>query len=61
MYCLQETYSESNDEVCKKEWGGELFFSHGTGVCILINPTVQVQVNYSYSDNSGRIVLITII
>ena len=65
IYFLQETYSEPNDEnVWKKEWGGELFFSHGTkhskGVCILINPTAQIQVNYSYSDNSGRIVLITI-
>ena len=47
-----------------REWGGEVFSSHGTkhskGVCILINPTAQIQVNYSYSDNSGRIVLITI-
>ena len=65
IYFLQETYSEPNDEkVWKKEWGGEVFFSHGTkhskGVCILINPTAQIQVNYSYSDNSGRIVLITI-
>ena len=65
IYFLQETYSEPNDEnVWKKEWGGELFFSHGTkhskGVCILINPTAQIQVNYSYSDNSGRMVLITI-
>ena len=65
IYFLQGTYSELNDEnVWKKEWGGELFFSHGTkhskGVCILINPTAQIQVNYSYSDNSGRIVSITI-
>ena len=65
IYFLQETYSEPNDEnVWKKEWGSEVFFSHGTkhskGVCILINPTAQIQVNYSYSDNSGRIVLITI-
>lgn len=62
---LQETYSEPNDEnVWKEEWGGELFFSHGTkhskGVCIVINPTVQNQVDYSYSNYLGRIVLITI-
>ena len=48
----------------KKKWGGELFFSYGTkhskGVCILINPTSQLQVDYLYSNNSGRIVLITI-
>jgi len=62
---LQETYSEPSDEnVWKKEWGGEVFFSHGTkhskGVCILINPTVQTQVDYSYSNYSGRIALFTI-
>ena len=60
IFFLQETYSEPNAEnVWKKEWGGELFFSHGTkhskGVCILINPTVQTQVDYSYSNYSGRI------
>ena len=34
--------------IWRKEWGGELFFSHGTkhskGVCILINPSVQPRV-----------------
>ena len=64
IYFLQETYSEPSDEIIwKKEWGGELFFSHGTkhskGVCILINPTMQLQVDSRYSNNSGRIVLIT--
>ena len=29
-------------------------------VCILINPFVQIQVDYSYSDNTGRVVLISI-
>ena len=42
IYFLQETYSERADEnIWRKEWGGELFFSHGTkhskGVCTLIN------------------------
>ena len=65
IYFLQETYSEPGVEnIWKKEWGGELFFSHGTkhskGVCILINPIMQLQVEYQYSNNSGRIVLITI-
>ena len=65
IYFLQETYSEPSDEnIWKKEWGGELFFSHGTkhskGVCILINPTMQLQVDCLYSNNSGRLVLITI-
>ena len=65
IYFLQETYSEPGDEnIWRKEWGGELFFSHGTkhskGVCTLINPTTQLQVECLYSNNSGRIVLITI-
>ena len=65
IYFLQETYSERADEnIWRKEWGGELFFSHGTkhskGVCILINPFVQPKVDYSYANDSGRIVLITI-
>ena len=62
---LQETYSEPGDEnIWKKEWGGELIFSHGTkhskGVCNLINPTMQLLDECLYSNNSGRIVLITI-
>ena len=48
----------------EKEWGGKLFFPHGTthskGLCILINPFVQLKVDYSYANDSGRIVLITI-
>ena len=66
IYFLQETYSEPNNEnIWKNEWGGEIFFSHGTnhskGVCILVNPSFLGQVDYSYKNNSGRIVLINII
>ena len=65
IYFLQETYSEPADEILwKNEWGGELFFSHGTnhskGVCILINPSVNYQFDYSYANTSDRIILITI-
>jgi len=42
-----------------------MFFSHGTkhskGVCILLHPSVQDKIDYSFSDKSGRIVLITIV
>ena len=56
IYFLQETYSDLKDEIIwKNEWGGEIFFSHGTnhskGVCILINPTIHCQVDYCYSNN----------
>ena len=62
LYFLQETYSEVNDEIIwRNEWGGKIFFSHGTkhskGVCILINPLVQDKIDLdSFSDMSGRIV-----
>jgi exonuclease III len=66
LYFLQETYSEVNDEtIWRNEWGGKIFFSHGTkhskGVCILIHPSVQDKIEYSFSDKFGRIVLITIV
>jgi len=65
VYFLKETYSEwAHENIWGKEWGGELFFWHGTkhskGVRILINPFVQPKVDYSYANDSGRIVLITI-
>ena len=65
IYFLQETHSERADEkMWTNEWGGELFFSHGTthskGVCILINPSAQPKIDYYYANDSGRIVLITI-
>ena len=63
---LQETYSELNDEnIWRNEWGGEIFFSHGTrhskGVCILIHPSVRDKVELFFTDKLGRIVLITIV
>ena len=62
---LQETYSEQADEnIWTYEWGGTLFFSHGTtyskGVCILMNPFAQPKVDYYYANDSGRIELVTI-
>ena len=62
---LQDTYSEFNDEVTwQSEWGGKKFSSHGTrhskGVCILRDPLLNNVVEFSFSNKSGRIVLITI-
>ena len=43
--------------------GGKILFSHGThhskGVCILLDPTINNNVEYFFSNNTGRIVLIT--
>ena len=66
FYLLQETYSEPKDEALRKnEWGGGIFFSHGTnhqkGVCILINPSFDLSVTSHFSDPEGRIVIINLI
>ena len=55
-----------NDEtIWRNEWRGKISFSPGTkhskGVCIVINPLMQDNIGYSFSDKSGRIVLITIV
>ena len=65
FYFLQETFSEASDEtIWKKEWGGNIIFSHGSrqsrGVCILIDPSLNQKLEHSFTDNSGRIVLITL-
>ena len=63
FYLLQETYSERHNELLwKSEWGGKIFFSHGSnhqkGVCILLNPLYDIQIESSFEDSEGRIVLI---
>ena len=65
FYFLQETFSKVSDEaVWRNEWGGEIYFSHGTshskGVCILINRTVKEKVTFTSSDADGRIILINL-
>ena len=66
FYLLQETFSEPKDEhVWKNEWGGDVFFSHGSnhakGVCILVNPSIVVNIENSYKDIDGRIIAIDVI
>ena len=67
FYFLQETYSGPCDEsFWKNEWGGEIFFSHGTshskGARLLLNLSIkEYKIKNSLSDNSGRIVLINLI
>ena len=64
-YFLPETYSEPNDEnIWSSEWGGVIFFSHGTthskGVCILMNPTFNFTFENSHKDPNGRIVSVDV-
>ena len=65
FYSLQETHTKSSDEnVWRNEWGAEVFFSHGSklsrGLCILVDPSNKIKVDYSFTDNCGRTVLITL-
>ena len=60
-YFLQETYSEFSDEIIwRSEWGGVIFFSHGSthskGVCILMNPLLNCAFDNLQKDQNGRIV-----
>ena len=65
FYFLQETFPKVSDEaVWRNEWGGEIYFSHGTshskGVCVLINRVVKEKVTFTFSDADGRIILINL-
>ena len=60
-YFLQETYSELSYEIIwRSEWGGVIFFSHGSthskGVCILMNPSLNCDFDNLQKDQNGRIV-----
>ena len=59
IFNLQETFSKPEDEkIWTAEWGGKLFFSHGTepskGVTMLINPGSKFQVSILEIDPHGR-------
>ena len=63
IYFLQETYSELKDEtIWQKRMGCQMYFSHGPrhskGTCIVRDPIMYN--TRAFSDNSGRIVLITV-
>ena len=58
-YFLREMYSELSDEtIWRSEWGGVIFFSHGSthskGVCILMNPSLNCAFNNLQKDQNGR-------
>ena len=62
---MQETHSVNTDEdQWKKEWSGEIFFSHGTsnskGVAILIPSKLglEVKISKSFHDQEGHILLL---
>ena len=63
IFCLQETFSNlKNDEkLWTSEWGGEIFFPHGTehatGVCVMVNPNSSFQVESVEIDQEGRFIV----
>ena len=59
---LQETHSvESDEELWRKQWGGQTLFAHGTnttnGTCILIKPNTDIEMKLIDADESGRYVI----
>ena len=63
---LQETHSTPEcEEKWKKEWGGEIYFSHGssnsTGAAIFFSKKFNMDIVKSSIDTSGRIVILEII
>ena len=63
ILCLHETYSSAEDEkVWSAEWGGKIFFSHGSihskGVCILLNPSSTLLLRSIQADSEGRFLIL---
>ena len=66
IFCLQETYSSIEDEkVWPAEWGGKMFFSHGSshsrGVCTLLNPHSTFHLRRVEADSEGRFLIVKVI
>jgi exonuclease III len=62
---LQETHStEKNELKWKTEWGGQVYFSHGTsgskGVAILFSKKIKPIINEIIADPKGRYLILNI-
>lgn len=62
---MQETHSTPETEnKWKEEWSGKIFFSHGSsnskGVCILLPPSIDFNIEDKYMDNDGRVIILKI-
>ena len=63
IFFLQETYSTKEIEnQWRKQWRGELFFSHGTsrskGVLVLVRENLDFKVKSTYTNDSGRFIFL---
>ena len=64
-FFLQETYSDKTIEnVWRAEWGGDIFYSHGSkhsrGVMTLVRPTVKVENISTTCDRNGRVLIVNL-
>ena len=62
---LQETFTtEQSINIGRPEWGGNIFYSHGSnhskGVMILVNPRYQLEVSRSTRDKNGKSIILEI-
>ncbi|VDI10222.1 Hypothetical predicted protein [Mytilus galloprovincialis] len=62
---LQETHStESYETIWKREWGGDIYFSHGEtnskGVAILFNSSTDYILKEKIADENGRYLILTV-
>ena len=60
---LQETYSSKECEnTWQAEWGGKIFFNHGTkhskGTMILFHPKLNFKIEKQISDKNGRFIIL---
>ena len=65
VYLLQETHSSFDTEQrWKMEWGGNIFFSHGTtnscGVATLVYPGLDLDTKVVQKDDYGRFLALTV-
>ena len=60
---LQETHStKSSEKTWEKCWGNTIYFSHGKsnarGTCILIKPSLKIDVEKQTTDSNGRLIIL---
>ena len=62
---VQETYwTPELESIIKSEWKGKAFFAHGQnrarGVAILLKNNIDIKVNGTYSDITGRLLMLKV-
>ena len=63
---LQETHcTKECAQLWEAEWGGKVFFSHGTsqskGVMTLVNPKLDFKIEKCITDKNGRFIILDLV